>query len=145
MLYSTYGLRGNGSDLFDRVDRLLNQARARSEQPPASAPTCDWAPAVDIHEEAGRFVLLVDVPGVDPKDIDVTMERNVLSIRGERKVEEHEGYRRSERPAGIFDRQFSLPDTADAERIGARGRHGVLEVVIPKKESVQPKRIAVTH
>ena len=87
-----------------------------------------------------------DIPGVDPKDIDVHMENGILTIKGERQSEtkeEREGYKRVERVRGSFYRRFSLPDTADAEAISAKSQHGVLEVVIPKQQKVQPRRIQV--
>ena len=108
--------------------------------------TSHWRPAVDIKEEADRFVIMADLPGVDPGDIEITMENGVLSIKGERKSEirdEKEGYKRVERVSGTFYRRFSLPDSADAERIAAKGKDGVLEVSLPKHEKVQPRRIAV--
>ncbi|RME34289.1 MAG: Hsp20/alpha crystallin family protein, partial [Gammaproteobacteria bacterium] len=85
-------------------------------------------------------------PGIDPKDIEITMEEGVLTIRGERSIEEEtqEGqYHRIERARGTFYRRFSLPDTADPERIEAHGKNGVLEIVIPKLEKVQPRKIEV--
>lgn len=106
----------------------------------------DWVPAVDIQEEAERFVLTADIPGVDPKNIDITMEDGMLTLRGERKAvkeDERNGFRRLERVRGTFYRRFSLPDTADSEGISARSEHGVLEVVIPKQPKVQPRRITV--
>ena len=113
----------------------------------SSIVTSNWSPAVDIKEEDEQFVLKADIPGVDPKDIDVTMEDGVLTIKGERKhesEEEAEGYKRVERSYGSFYRRFSLPDTADAERVTAKGKDGVLEVFIPKQEKVQPRKIAVS-
>jgi len=95
--------------------------------------TSAWRPAVDIKEEANRFVILADVPGVDPKDIEITAENGVLTVRGERKaesVEEREGFRRVERVRGTFYRRFSLPDTADTDAIKARGKDGVLEITV---------------
>jgi HSP20 family protein len=107
----------------------------------------DWVPAVDIREEDKQFVLHADLPGVDAKDIEITMEKGVLTIRGRRASEEREeknGYRRVERVTGEFFRRFSLPDTADAQAIKARSANGVLEVVIPKQAAVLPRRIDVT-
>ena len=83
---------------------------------------------------------------MDPKDIEITMENGVLTLKGERsteKKEEREGYKRIERARGTFYRRFSLPDTADAEKIDAHSRDGVLEIVLPKHEKVQPRRITV--
>lgn len=105
-----------------------------------------WAPAVDIKEENGAYVLHADVPGVDPKDIELHMENGVLTLRGERKSEvkeEKDNYHRVERVTGRFYRRFTLPDTADAENVSAKSVNGVLEVRIPKQARVQPRRIEV--
>ena len=113
----------------------------------ASSPaTSDWVPAVDIREDRDRFVIEADLPGVSPERIDIQMENGMLTIRGTREStarEAAEGYKRVERATGSFYRRFSLPDTADAERISARTVNGVLEVSIPKQEKVQPRRIQV--
>ncbi|MDE2195889.1 MAG: Hsp20/alpha crystallin family protein [Gammaproteobacteria bacterium] len=132
------------SQLHNEMNRLFDHGTRVDEN--GSLAATDWVPAVDIKEEADRFVLHADVPGVDPKDIEVTMEDGTLTIRGERKNEsreEHDGYRRVERVTGQFFRRFTLPDTANAEGVSARGNHGVLEVSIPKHAKVQPRRIAV--
>lgn len=108
--------------------------------------TSHWRPAVDISEEQDRFIIHADLPGVDPKDIEITMENGVLSLKGERTVEnkdDSKGYTRVERAHGTFYRRFSLPDTADADRIEAHGKNGVLEISLPKLEQKQPKRITV--
>ena len=139
-------------NLLDRFQEQLNQLGypnrdiANSDHDQSHVVTSHWRPAVDIKEEADRFVIMADLPGVDPGDIEITMENGVLSIKGERKSEirdEKEGYKRVERVSGTFYRRFSLPDSADAERIKAKGRDGVLEVSLPKHEKVQPRRIAV--
>jgi HSP20 family protein len=106
----------------------------------------DWVPAVDIVEEKDRFVLRADVPGVNPDDIDVSMENGVLSVSGQRleeSSEETEGVRRLERISGRFYRRFSLPDTANADEISATSTNGILEVVIPKQPEVKARRITV--
>lgn len=108
----------------------------------------DWVPSVDIKETKDAYQLSADVPGVDPKDIDVCLEDGVLSVKGERKAEikdegEGEGYTRTERVYGSFYRRFTLPDTADAENISAKTEHGVLKLRIPKKHQVLPKKITV--
>ena len=108
--------------------------------------TSDWTPAVDIKEEDHQFVLFVDVPGVEAKDIDITTEKGVLTIKGQRYAEtkeEHAGYKRVERTRGSFQRSFTLPDTADTDNISAKNKNGVLEVVIPKHAQVQPRKITV--
>lgn len=105
-----------------------------------------WLPPVDIHEEANQFVLSVDLPGVDPKAVEITADQGVLTIRGQRedaRKEARDGYRRIERTKGEFQRRFTLPETADAQSIKAKVTNGVLEVAIPKLAQVQPHRITV--
>jgi HSP20 family protein len=129
------------------MDRLFVGARPAPEDG-SSVCTSAWVPSVDIREESDRFVLYADVPGVDPKDIELSAERGVLTIRGERPCETDEEARRfarMERARGVFYRRFSLPDSADPERITARSEHGVLEVTVPKRQDVMPRRISVTH
>jgi HSP20 family protein len=108
--------------------------------------TSAWVPAVDIKEEANQFIIEADIPGVDPKDIEISMENGVLSMKGERRMEsreEEKDYRRVERTYGVFYRRFSLPDTADAEKVSASGKNGVLQIRIPKREVAQPRKISV--
>lgn len=105
-----------------------------------------WTPRVDVREEASRFVILADLPGIDPADIEVQMDRNVLTLKGERKSEtQDEGakFTRVERRHGRFERRFTLPESADAEGISASGKHGVLEISIPKKAESSPRRITI--
>lgn len=131
-------------DLLHRdLDRL---AARRIPAGDSEAPVADWVPAVDIIEEKERFVLRADVPGVDPADIEVSMDAGILSIAGQRAREsrsEDAGLQRVERVSGRFFRRFSLPDTADAETIKAHCRNGILEVSIPKVPEVQARRIQV--
>lgn len=111
-----------------------------------SAAETSWTPPVDIKEDHDHYYLKADVPGVDPKDIEITLERGVLTIAGVRQSEskeERDGYRRVERFRGRFVRAFSLPDTADGDKVDAQVKEGVLEVTINKKESSKPRRIAV--
>jgi HSP20 family protein len=125
------------------LDRLLDLPVGNDESPHAEV---DWVPAVDIREEQQQFILRSDLPGVDPKNIAVTLEKGVLTIRGRRDLESREdkdGYRRVERVSGEFYRRFSLPDTADSQSVKARFTNGVLEVVIPKQAQVLPRRINV--
>ena len=131
--------------LQDEMNRAFGGALTTADDNSTSAVS-HWIPAVDIHEEADRYVIAADVPGVDPNTIEVTMENGILSISGERQGEREErtaNARRRERVYGNFYRRFALPDTADAERVEARGANGVLEVTIPKKAVLQPKKIKV--
>jgi len=112
----------------------------------AAANAEQWQPRVDIVEAPEAFVLLADLPGIDPAQIQVQMDRNVLSIKGERLAAElAEGHKQllGERRSGGFERRFALPETADAEGITASGRNGVLEIRIPKKPLSAPRRIVV--
>jgi HSP20 family protein len=135
--------------LVNRLHRHLDQAfnRTSDTTETASAPSVSWIPRVDIYEEAQRFVVLADVPGVEAKDIDITADKGVLTIRGERRAEKKEternGYERVERTSGSFLRRFTLPDSANTESITAKQTNGVLEVSIPKHPQVQPRRISV--
>jgi HSP20 family protein len=128
--------------LLNRLQRELEQGSAEG-----STATAEWAPAVDIKEEADKFVLHADIPGVKPEEIDISMEAGILTIKGEKNTEattEKENYKRVERTYGSFYRRFSLPDTANAEAISAASKNGVLVITIPKREAVQPKKISVS-
>lgn len=131
--------------LLNQLSREIDRMSGAPERD-EPATVSDWAPAVDIREDKDAYVLHADLPGVDPKDIEVHMENGVLTIRGERKSEtkeERENYKRVERVYGTFFRSFTLPDTADSEKISAKQDKGVLEIRIPKQEKVQPRRITV--
>jgi HSP20 family protein len=133
-------------NLLDQMRREMDRAVDTRTAEGSSVATSDWVPAVDIKEEKDSFVIVADIPGVDPKDIEVHMENGMLTIKGEKeseKKEEREGYKRVERSFGSFYRRFSLPDTADAEKISAKSNNGVLEVRIAKQEQVQPRKISV--
>lgn len=134
------------NQLHSEIDRLFDNRVSRLADQEGQLATSDWVPAVDIKEEADRYIIHADVPGVNPSDIEVDMEDGVLSIKGQRyqeSKEEREGYKRMERSRGSFYRRFSLPDTVNAEAVSAKSRDGVLEIVIPKQEKLQPKRIKV--
>jgi HSP20 family protein len=125
------------------LDRLMTPGAVADE---AQHAVVDWVPPVDIREEPQQFVIHVDLPGVDPKDIDVTLEKGELTIRGRRELaarDEKQGFRRVERASGEFYRRFSLPDTADSQAVKARHANGVLEVSIPKQAQVLPRKVTV--
>lgn len=129
---------------FDRLfdGSLLDQDNADE----SSVVTSQWVPRVDVKEESDRFVLYADLPGIDPNDIEVSMDKGVLSIKGERSSEtssQTERFSRIERRYGSFHRRFALPDSADPDGIRAHGRHGVLEITIPKRPESAPRRIQV--
>ncbi len=127
----------------NEINRLA-ETRESGDEGSNIIATSDWAPPVDILERDDAFVILADIPGVDPADIEINMENGVLSIKGQRlNQEDRKAYKRAERAQGTFYRRFSMPDTADPERITARSKLGVLEITIPKQEKVQPRRISV--
>lgn len=130
--------------LHDELDRLFD-IRSPTETDKDMAYSY-WTPAVDVKEEANRFLVKADVPGVDPKDIEVTLENGVLTIRGERHAEtkqEREGYTRVERVFGSFFRRMSLPNTGEPGEVKARSKDGVLEIEIPKRKEALPRKIPV--
>ena len=144
--YEPWSLLDRFQDELNRLSRNDLSLRDDINGDSSNIVTSHWRPAVDIKEEENRFVIQADVPGVDPKDIEITMENGVLTLKGERssdKEETGEGYTRVERVRGTFYRRFSLPDTADADNIEAQGKNGVLEIVLPKHEKVQPRKITV--
>jgi HSP20 family protein len=106
-----------------------------------------WQPAVDIFETTDSIVIKAELPDVDLKDIDVRIEDNTLTLRGERKHEgevKKENYHRIERYFGAFQRSFSLPATINQEGVEAICEKGVLTITLPKKEETKPKQINVT-
>ncbi|MGQ0586167.1 MAG: Hsp20/alpha crystallin family protein [Gammaproteobacteria bacterium] len=124
-------------------NRMLERNGAGDE---STSATAEWAPAVDIEEHADRYVLRADVPGVDPNAIEITLEKGVLTLSGSReRAVEQNGVesRRTERLTGRFLRRFTLPESVDAENVKASGKHGVLEIVIPKREAAKPRKISV--
>ncbi|MEN9450511.1 MAG: hypothetical protein RJA83_1129 [Pseudomonadota bacterium] len=138
LLHQLHRLSQEWDQLFDPSHQLVEDS--------SMVETSHWAPAVDIKEEPTRFVLLADIPGVDPKNIEISMENGILTIKGDRaetRTEEGEGYTRIERSKGSFYRRFALPDTADADKITAEGRHGVLRIIIPKRDKAAAKKITV--
>jgi HSP20 family protein len=132
--------------LQDEIKQVFDKFFNEGEGDASSVVTSQWTPRCDIKEEDGRFLILADLPGVDPKDIEIHMDKGILSIRGERSSEtktENERFSRIERAHGVFHRRFALPESADPEGISAAGRHGVLEISIPKRPETTPRRIQV--
>lgn len=109
-------------------------------------PTRAWAPAVDICENENNIVLKAELPGVDPKDVEVRVEDNTLYLKGERKFEKdtkEENYHRIERSYGSFARSFTLPNSIDAEKVAAEYKDGLLTLTLPKREETKPKTIKI--
>ncbi|HTM70594.1 MAG TPA: Hsp20/alpha crystallin family protein [Luteimonas sp.] len=140
-------LPGQAQDPMRQLfDRLFEGTLFPAGNDESSVVTSQWMPLVDIREEGDRFVLYADIPGVEPQDIEVQMDKGLLTIKGERHAEstsESERYSRVERVHGSFHRRFALPDSADPEGITASGSNGVLRIVIPKRPETTPRRIQV--
>lgn len=140
--------RYNPWSLLEQINREFSTPYAYDSDENGNVATASWAPAVDIKEDDTSFTLIADIPGVDPADIEVSMEKGVLTVKGERtseKTTEEENYKRVERQYGAFYRRFTLPDTANADGIEAHSEHGVLRVTIPKQEVAQSRRIEIKH
>ena len=132
------------TSLQDQVNRLFEDTFNGSRS--AQSDLATWAPAVDVFETENELVVKADLPDLQEKDIDVRVENNTLTIRGERKFEQQvseDKYLRIERAYGTFTRSFSLPNTVNAEAIHAEYRHGVLTVRMPKREESKPKQIKI--
>jgi HSP20 family protein len=132
----------------DRLNRIFDDAVRGSSRGSDEdlALGGQWAPSVDIFEHEGNLVLRAELPGIEPKDVDVRVENNVLTLRGERKFEsevKREKYHRVERAYGTFSRSFTLPNVVDTEKIKAEYKDGVLQVTLPQREEAKPKQIQV--
>src|SRR5712692_1523304 len=133
------------TSLQDQVKRLFEDNFTRDRS--AHADLAAWAPPVDIYETENELVLKADLPGLHDKDIDVRVENNMLTIRGERKFENdanQDNYLRVERAYGPFTRSFSLPNTVSSESVRAEYRDGVLNLHMAKREESKPKQIKIT-
>ena len=129
--------------LMNRLHREIDQIFGDAYTAPTAdqQALADWTPAVDVHEEADRYVVRADLPGVESKDIQVTADDGVLTLRGTRSAEKRS--ERIERVSGSFLRRFTLPENVQAGEIRARHANGVLELSLPKQARVEPKRVAI--
>ena len=131
------------STLQDQLNRVFNDVLGRRGE---ESNLTTWAPAVDIFETEHELVVKADLPDIDPKDLDIRVENNILTIRGERKFEkkvDRDNYLRVERAYGSFARSFSLANTVNTEAIKADYQNGVLTLSIPKREEAKPKQIKI--
>ena len=131
------------TSLQEQINRLFNEAFDRSTE---EGSLTTWAPSVDIYETEHELVVKADLPDVKPEDLDIRVENNILTIRGERKFEkkvDEDKYLRVERSYGSFSRSFSLANTVNTEAIKADYKDGVLTLTIPKREEAKPKQIKV--
>jgi HSP20 family protein len=129
---------------FDRIFREAFSPLVSERE--AELSTRAWAPAVDIFETENNIVLKAELPGVEPKDVEVRVEDNTLYLKGERKFEKEtkeENYHRIERSYGSFARSFALPNSIDAEKVAAEYKDGLLTLTLPKREEAKPKTIKI--
>lgn len=139
--------------LQERMNRLFADAAERRERGGDGGAgeaegdeieRADWSPAADIYEREAEYVIVLDLPGVSREGLDVGLDENRLTVRGERAPAEAEvRVRRAERPAGRFVRSFTLPETVDREGIGADYKDGVLRLRLPKRREQQPRRVEI--
>src|SRR5436189_4436541 len=141
----TFVARRDFSTLQDRVNRIFRESYS-PEGSDEALTTANFAPPVDVYEDEHSITLKLEVPGVDEKDIDVSIENNTLTVRGERtleKEEKEENFQRVERQYGSFTRSFTLPNSVDPEQVSAHYNKGVLKIRVAKKAEAKPKQIKV--
>ena len=129
---------------WDHFRNLMNLQQQMASRTDACCGT--WAPQVDIFEKGDDLVICAELPGLEQDDVDISIENNILMLRGERKrkteIEEKDAYR-LERTFGVFTRSFALPKTVDSDRISASYKNGVLELTLPKAEEAKPRKIEI--
>lgn len=129
-----------------QLQNNLGQAISIFDRAPEGRKATSWSPAVDVTEYKDRFELAIELPGIEPAAVEITLEDGILEIQGEiagHREDESVVYRRSERRAGKFQRRFSLPDTVDIDNVKATNSYGVLEITIPKLEKLKARRIEI--
>jgi HSP20 family protein len=130
-------------DLQQRINRLFEET-SRGEREELAQRT--WSPSVDIYEQPEAIMIQADLPGLNKENVSVRLENNVLTIQGERKLENEqrqENYHRLERAYGSFTRSFTIPSNIQADKIEAEFKDGVLRIQLPKREEAKPKQIDV--
>ncbi len=141
----TFVARRDFSTLQDRVNRIFRESFS-PEGSDEALTTSNFAPPVDVYEDEHNITLKIEVPGIDEKDINVSIENNTLTVRGERrfeKDEKEENFHHVERMYGSFTRSFTLPNTVDPEQVSAHYEKGVLKIRLAKKAEAKPKLIKV--
>ena len=134
------------STVQDRMNRMFNDIWGRSRSTDEDYISGSWMPAVDVRETKDSLEISAELPGLEPKDVEVSVENGVLILKGSRRFEkatEGETYHRVERAYGSFERSFSLPTNVDPEKVHAAYRHGVLHLTLPKREEAKPRSISI--
>ena len=133
----------NMASLNDEMERLFRQSLGERA---GASPVGAFSPALDVEEDEDAFTLHIELPGVEPDDVEVSLEESVLTISGERRFyddREADGFRRVERHFGRFHRAVRLPDRVDGDKVQADYHDGMLRIVVPKAEEAKPRRIAI--
>lgn len=134
------------SSIQSEINRMFDRFLRGWELPEFGAETGAWLPAVDLSETADKIIVTAEVPGIDPKDIDISVQGDTLRIKGEKKEEKEEkgkNYYRMERRYGSFSRSIDLPSSVDVSKVNAEYKNGVLQITMEKKETAKPKQIQV--
>jgi HSP20 family protein len=132
--------------LREKMNRVFEDVFTGRTEEGKDFATSTWAPSVDIFETEGELVLTAEVPGIDEKDIEIKVEDNTLTLKGERKFEKEtkeENYHRIERSYGSFYRAFTLPNSIDPEKIQATHENGVLKITMPKRSELHPRKVKI--
>ena len=130
----------------DRMNRMFNDVWGRTRRADDDYISGSWMPSVDVRETKDALEIAAELPGLEPKDVEVSVENGILTLKGGRQFEkatEGETYHRVERAYGSFERSFSLPTNVDPEKVKAVYRHGVLHLTLPKREEAKPKSISI--
>lgn len=131
--------------LREKMNRLFEDMfTGRSEDKDLTAST--WAPSVDIYETESELVMTAEIPGIDEKDVEIKIEDNTLTLKGERKFEKEtkeENYHRIERSYGSFYRAFTLPNSIDPDKIQAEHENGILKITMPKRQELKPRKVKI--
>ena len=128
-------------DIQDEMNRMFNSVARTSD-----SGTGVWGPSVDISENENEIVVVAEVPGMKRENINISIQDNVLTLKGEKKRESdenEENYHRIERSYGVFERSFSLPSVIQTDRVTASYKNGVLSIKLPKAEEAKPKQIDI--
>ncbi|MGQ3686367.1 MAG: Hsp20/alpha crystallin family protein [Candidatus Loosdrechtia sp.] len=134
------------SSFQNEMNRMLDRFFERGDIFGSRGEAGAWLPAIDLSETADNVIVKAEVPGVDPKEIDISIQGNTLAIKGEKKEEKEEKgktFYRMERLCGSFLRSIDLPASVDPNKVTAEYKNGVLEITLAKKEEVKPKQISV--
>ncbi len=134
------------STLQDRMNRAFGDLWGRTRRADEDSLSGSWMPAVDVRETKDALEITAELPGIEPKNVEVSVENGVLTLKGAREFEkaaDGETYHRVERAYGSFERSFSLPTNVDPEKVKASYRHGVLHLTLPKREEAKPRSVTI--